>query len=225
MFHAEMDNLKSKMENDFARQKSKLLEDFDIRLQQEKLNLNSQHEKLMDENEEKLKREMESLKVEFEVKKKELEEELRAQFSADIQFLRQELEKAKNEQKTEIIREIVVKSEPEEEKSSKAKSKHHACSVNQGLTIFFIFSAMPTPAARSTKKSPPKASPSFLNEIEGLEADIRKLRSQVKIGMLHMESDETSSDEDVYSKYEQKFFHPPELMNAHQQSPQGIFLN
>ena len=126
MFHAEMDNLKSKMENDFARQKSKLLEDFDIRLQQEKLNLNSQHEKLMDENEEKLKREMESLKVEFEVKKKELEEELRAQFSADIQFLRQELEKAKNEQKTEIIREIVVKSEPEEEKPSKSKSNHYA---------------------------------------------------------------------------------------------------
>ena len=97
---------------------------------------------------------------------------------------------------------------------------------------FSIFPETPIPAARSSKKTSnhaQKASPAFLSEIEDIEADIKKLRSQVKIGMLHMESDDSESifsDEDPIfypnTRFEQRIFHPSaDLAQSYQQSPAG----
>jgi len=125
-------------------------------------------------------------------------------------FLREELAKAKEVQTKEIVKEVIIQAPKKE-------------SVKE----------TPIPAARSSKKTSnhaQKASPAFLSEIEGIEADIKKLRSQVKIGMLHMESDDSESifsDEDPIfypnTRFEQRIFHPSaDLAQSYQQSPADL---
>lgn len=70
------------------------------------------------------------------------------------------------------------------------------------------------PPSSSFKKKP---SPSFLREIEGIEKDISKLRSQVKLGANFHESEDSSiiSDEDIVYVSRSKFV--PTMDYQHQQ--------
>ena len=99
MFHAEMDSLKSKLENNFENQKKILVTEFNDRLVLEKKELKAEHEKQLIAKDEMLKSDIESLRKEFEIKKKELESNLRSQFTQDITELRAELERAREDSK------------------------------------------------------------------------------------------------------------------------------
>ena len=131
----------------------------------------------MKAKDEELRLEMANLREDFNNKKRELEAELRLQFGNDIAFLRQELEKVRSAEKPEP--EIVIKTEPPIQTSSQQ------------------IASKPIPAMRKKSASATSnASPTFLKEIEGIEADIKQLRSQVKMGgssQVIMESDDTSS--------------------------------
>ena len=99
MFHAEMDSLKSKLENNFENQKKILVTEFNDRLVLEKQEMKVEHEKQLKAKDEMLKSNIESLREEFEIKKKELESNLRSQFTQDITELRAELERAREDSK------------------------------------------------------------------------------------------------------------------------------
>jgi len=177
MFHAEMDAIKSRVDNDLAKQKALLLKDFDEKLHLEKQHLQKQHEKLMNEKDEEFRKEMANLREDFQNKKTELEQELRAQFQNDIAHLRQELKKVRSEN-----------NKPEPQSNIQPP---------QNNTV----PPKPIPATRSATTNHKKSShhhqsnPTFLKEIEGIEDDIKQLRSQVKMGSstILAESDDTST--------------------------------
>ena len=101
MFHAEMDSLKSKLENNFENQKKILVTEFNDRLVLEKQEMKVEHEKQLKAKDDMLKGNIETLRKEFEIKKKELESNLRSQFTQDITELRAELERAREEDSKE----------------------------------------------------------------------------------------------------------------------------
>ena len=76
MFKVEMDAMKSKLENDFSSQKKTMIREFNDRLEKDKLEMKSAHEREISVKEELLKKEIETLKKEFDLKKRELEAEL-----------------------------------------------------------------------------------------------------------------------------------------------------
>ena len=130
----------------------------------------------MKAKDEELRLEMANLREDFNNKKRELEAELRLQFGNDIASLRQELEKVRSAEKPEP--EIIIKTETPIRVSSQQNA------------------SKPIPAMRKKSTVSSNASPTFLKEIEGIEADIKQLRSQVKMGgssQVIMESDDTSS--------------------------------
>ena len=207
MFKAEMDAMKSKLENDFSTQKKTMIREFNDKLEKDKLEMKAAHEKEISVKEEFLKKEIETLKKEFDLKKRELEAELKAQFSKDISQLREELERAREvsnnhinhkDEESESIEEVVHVVPKRAKSKSKQKSKH---------------------------------SPAVLKEIQGLESDIEKLRSQVeKSSRIVIESDDDDSiDEDYVPAFEsrvQRVHHHPHLPMHHYEQqfhPNGKF--
>ena len=130
MFEKDLENLKFKLEKEFAMEKTQMLQDFEEKLSQEKNSLKIQFEKEFKIREEKLQLEMESLKKEFQVKKESLENELKSQFSQDIANLRKELDEAKRIQKSSNITNHDSE-HPEQPRKSKKK-------VNRGKNQAFL---------------------------------------------------------------------------------------
>ena len=198
MFKVEMDAMKSKLENDFSSQKKTMIKEFNDRLEKDKLEMKSAHEREISVKEELLKKEIETLKKEFDLKKRELEAELKAQFSKDISQLREELERAREVSNNHI-------NHKDEESESNEEVVH----------------VVPKRAKSKSKHSKSKNSPAVLKEIQGLESDIEKLRSQVeKSSRIVIESDDDDSidGDDYVPAFEsrvQRVHHHPHLPMHH----------
>merc|ERR1712079_225370 len=143
-----------------------------------KKELKAEHEKQLIAKDEMLKSDIESLRKEFEIKKKELESNLRSQFTQDITELRVELERAREDSKEKHYH----SSRNSPSISAETNTKPHQNSTR----------------AKSSKSNSSSRSPMVLKEIEGLESDIEKLRSQVQKGSrMIVESDDSTEDEFV----------------------------
>lgn len=201
MFHTEMDSLKSRLENDFAKAKSVIIKEFHDRFKTERQQLERDHQRQLDHREQEMKTEMANLRLEIESQKKRLEEDLKAQFAADIAHLRNELERG-----------------PVKKSSSSDEVKNDEKVTESGKKM----------TRKTTKCSP------FLKELQGLEDDIRQLRSAVKMEP-RLDSDldslSTISDDHDQPNFVSPFsmerrFAPQTAMQVEQRpfesSPEGI---